>query len=391
MMKKILPGLCAGLCLLVAAPSASALGPGVTLRVEGKTANLVPATHVSLDALGYYPDGEHPCGGLSFGEALVRALGRDGFAMTYSESLGTYFLNTVKGYTPSGSDYFALWLNHKYSTASVCDNLDFSGGTDLLILVDYCDYDPAAQSCKNESVLPLAVDMPTTVSPGVPFTATVTRYAQDGTSAPVAGATVGGATTDAAGKVALTVANPGPASFRATKTNFAGIDAATCATTGSDGFCGTTKPGDPPPPAPPCVHDGDDGRCGTADKRAPLGRITSIREQQRFAKGKGPRTLRGTVESDPSGLRDISLRLTRTDRGRCSAYDGARERFVKLTRCGASRGRFFSAGDRADWSYLLPSALPRGRYVLDVRVTDNAGNVDRTLQRTRNRIVFHVR
>jgi hypothetical protein len=219
-------------------------------------------------------------------------------------------------------------------------------------------------------VLPLALAVPATVTPGVPFTVTVTRYAQDGSQAPVAGASVGGATTDGAGHASATIAQPGPASLRASKANFAGVDAATCATTGSDGLCGTVK-------AP--------------DTTAPAGRITGIAEQQRFARGKGPRTLKGTVDADPSGIKSVELRLTRNDGGKCSTFDGTRERLVAIKRCGATRGRFFSAGDRADWSYLLPAALPRGRYVLDVRVTDNAGNADSTLQRTRNRIVFHVR
>jgi hypothetical protein len=383
MNKTFLTGLCAGACLLALATPASALGPGVTLRVEGKTANLVPATAVSLDPLGGgKPDGEHQCAPYSFGAALGRALGANEWSATYNASLGSYYLTRVKDFTPTGNDYFALWLNHKYSTLSVCDAASLQGGDEMLILVDYCDYDPAVQSCKNDSVLPLALDVPKTVTVGVPFTATVTRYAQDGSIAPVAGASVGGATTDSAGHAAVTIMSAGPASLRASKPNFAGIDAATCATTGSDGLCGTTKP---------CVHDGDDGACGTADRKPPRGRITSIKEQQSFAKGKGPRTLAGTVDPDVSGLREVALRLTRTDGKKCWTFDGSRERLVRMKRCGAARGRFFSAGDRGDWSYLLPSQLPRGRYVLDVQVTDNAGNVDRTLQRTRNRIVFRVR
>ena len=123
---------------------------------------------------------------------------------------------------------------------------------------------------------------------------------------------------------------------------------------------------------------------------APLaGGIGSIAEQQRFARGRGPRALRGAVVA-PAGLRDVRLRLTRTARGRCETFDGRRERFVRMSRCGAARGRWFSIGDRADWSYLLPSRLSRGRYVLDIEVTDASGGRDRTLQRGRNRVVFHV-
>ena len=41
-------------------------------------------------------------------------------------------------------------------------------------------------------------------------------------------------------------------------------------------------------------------------------------------------------------------------------------------RCG--RGWFLRIGDRADWSYLLPARLGRGRYVLEVKATDGAFN-----------------
>jgi hypothetical protein len=49
-------------------------------------------------------------------------------------------------------------------------------------------------------------------------------------------------------------------------------------------------------------------------------------------------------------------------------------------------------GTTADWSYLLPSALGRGRYVLDVFVTDGRGNrlASRDLQRGSSRVVFTV-
>ena len=41
-------------------------------------------------------------------------------------------------------------------------------------------------------------------------------------------------------------------------------------------------------------------------------------------------------------------------------------------RCG--RGSFLRIGDRADWSYLLPKRLGRGRYVLEAKAIDGAFN-----------------
>ena len=46
----------------------------------------------------------------------------------------------------------------------------------------------------------------------------------------------------------------------------------------------------------------------------------------------------------------------------------------------------FKVGDRAEWSYLLPSRLPRGRYVLDTYALDNAFN-----RSTTTRVRFRVR
>jgi len=61
-----------------------------------------------------------------------------------------------------------------------------------------------------------------------------------------------------------------------------------------------------------------------------------------------------------------------------------------MKRCGAVRGRWFSVGDKLEWSYLLPGRLPRGRWVIDMRTTDGAGNVNDNLIRGRSRMVFHV-
>ena len=59
--------------------------------------------------------------------------------------------------------------------------------------------------------------------------------------------------------------------------------------------------------------------------------------------------------------------------------------------CAAARGSFFQIASGGDsFSYLLPSRLPPGRYVLDIKATDSAGN--RTpLDRGSSRIVFYVK
>jgi hypothetical protein len=139
------------------------------------------------------------------------------------------------------------------------------------------------------------------------------------------------------------------------------------------------------PPASPV-------RVTPADRVAPASSIRGIADGQRFARGVGPRTLRVGVDDDPSGLLVVKLRLTRSDRGRCTYFSGRSERFERNRggRCGARNGLWFAVGNRASVDYLLPGRLPRGRYVLDVNAVDKAYNRDDARRRGANRIVFHV-
>jgi hypothetical protein len=219
------------------------------------------------------------------------------------------------------------------------------------------------------------------VQRGSAFTVTVvgavtsTQYGDpgDGTDKPVAGATVSGGgvsvTTGPDGRATLRLDQVGDAVLKASK--------AGTVTSGAERTSVTETP--PPPPAAP----GPVAR----DTAAPVGRIRGIRNGQRFKRRKAPRTLRGSVAPDPSGLQAVKLSLTRSFRGRCQLYSPTRERF-RGSRCG--RRVNFSIGDRQDWSYLLPKRLGKGRYVLDVIAVDKAGNRDRPV-RGRNRVVFVVR
>ena len=78
----------------------------------------------------------------------------------------------------------------------------------------------------------------------------------------------------------------------------------------------------------------------------------------------------------------MRLAITRRKGGRCTAYDGVRERF-KAHRCGGWKS--FRIGDRADWSYLLPERLGPGRYTIRVVAIDKAGNDGATRKRIRVR------
>lgn len=401
-MPQCILGVLAGCLLLILtwSPAALAAGPAnVTVRAEGKTRTLIPRTPVLTDTRTVNKDGQtgHDCTGTSAAGALEIASGGDWSGPWY-DGLG-YFASTIKGETPSGAEYFTFWLNNHESQTGMCQ-VELQEGDEVLFFVARCDFDPDTFQCTNPPVLPLGLTTPRRVTTGSPFTVKVVEYATDGTPTPVSGATVSGGggqwTTGSDGTAAVTLASGGDTTLRAEKENRArSASEPVCATDGADGFCGTARPGEPAPPAgdtpaQECLTSGDDGRCGTADRRAPQGHITSVREGRRFARRRGPRELAGFVTPDPSGLKSVSLRLTRNDRGRCATFDGRTERLRRLERCGAKRGVWFEIGDRNDWSYLLPARLGRGRWVLDVVATDRAGNADRTLQRTRNRVVFRV-
>ena len=375
-MKKLL------IVLAVLAPltgaSALAAGPAdVTVRVEGSGDTLLPRTAVHTTTTPVVKDGNnaHSCTGTSVAGALEVATNGnwsgswfDGFGYSVEVILG-------ESHVFGSGHYWGEFVNGAFGGGACPDEL--AQGDEVL-------FAPEPESGTGDN--PMYLQAPATAQKGAPFNVTVTEKQPDASVHPVQGAAVGGATTDANGVAAVTL--DATTGLRATHPG--DIRTATetvCVHDGDDGSCGTTKPD---VPAPPCVHDGDDGLCGTADHRPTYGFIKSIREHQHFRKGHGPRELQGTSDPDPSGLKDVQLRLTKRAGDSCSTFSATRLRFVHMKRCGARRGTWFSIGSKADWSYLLPKALGRGRYVLDLKTIDGAGNADDQLARTRNRVVFFV-
>ncbi len=395
MSKKWLGVLVGGIAALGAEP---AVAVTANVQVEGLSVVRAPApfqTPASVDK-----DGEHSCPGNTAIGAIESATAGD---WSGSYSFGSYTVETLLGeaHAFGSGAYWSIYFNNRYQNVGACQIVVVDGDEVLVFASD----DPFTEGIAGYDE-PLVITPPEKVVPGQTFsvlveeaTTTFDPNTFEGTTtlSPAEGATVtagdASAQTGADGRATLTAGAGGPLQIRATKGNRAPDRLDACATDGNDGFCGTAKPGEPAPPAPvppPCVTNGDDGFCGTPDRRAAHAVIKGIAEQQRFAAGTGPRELRGIVEADPSGVRDVRLRLSRRRDGRCATFDERTQAFVRMRRCGAARGRWFSAGARAEWSYLLPSRLARGRYVLDVEFADGAGNRDSVLARGRNRIVFHV-
>lgn len=389
--------------MLVGAQAAVAAPANVSVRVEGGAATLVPATTVLTKAAAFSKTGKagEECSGTSAGGALEVATGGD-WGGRWDSAFGQQVERIRTVTHPIGQDYsgryWAFYVNDEPASVGACA-FELQEGDEVLL---YSACGGATTECFSE---PLDFSAPATVRPGAAFLVTVKEitttyggppdYAATTSETPSEGALVSGADSEAVtrsnGTATLRISQRGPATLVATKGDKVREAAAVCVTDGADGFCGTTKPGEAAPPstttaAAGCVTAGDDGRCGTRDQRAPEGSITSISDGQRFRRAEAPRELTGAVTADPSGLSTIKLRLTRRYKGRCEYLSGRQEVF-RRTRCG--RGLAFSIGARAPWSYLLPSALKPGRYVLDVIAIDKALNRD-VLARGRNRIVFTV-
>ena len=377
-----------GVSALLAAPAGAA---DVTIRVEGGQRTLVrqttvqPSSSVTVDKRS---QGGTTCNGAGGGGALELATGGDwgGRADAQGQRVERIFSETYLLGDEFSGKFWSFYVNNAPSYVGLCDYTPQTG--DEILLAAACS---EGSDCFTGD--PLDIKAPATARPGEPFQADVVEYTSQfgpssatATSAPSEGATVAGGgtstTTDNAGRAVLTFTERGPVDLVATKGGRIRDTVTVCVTDGADGACGTTVP-------PKCETTGDDGRCGTRDSASPRAAFTGLTEGRTFPRGQGPRTLSGTAGDDPSGLLMVKLRLTRNDGGRCSYFSGKSERFVRA-RCGAANGKWFAIGDRSDWSYLLPSALPRGRYVLDVNAIDKAYNRDDQRRRGDNRVVFRV-
>jgi hypothetical protein len=359
-------GTVAGLLWLAAAPALAAPA-NVTVRAEGADVTRVEATRVLTTAAPVSKAG-HDCSGTSAGGALDRATAGDWDAGWFDGL--EHFVKTIRGETPSGDDYWSVWVNNKAIAVSAC-KAELQEGDEVLYFVDRCTFD--GTGCSNDPVEPLAMTAPASVTAGAIAEVSVRKYNASGVSAPVAGARVSGpgvdVTTDAAGKASVTFAQAGDVAVRASKAGL--VRSATSVVS----VVAPEAPSAPRGPAAPAAPD----------RTAPTAILTGLRDKQVLSRG--PRELRGSFGTDPSGVKAVKLRLTKRLGKKCWYFSGRMERF-RGTKCG--RGAYFAIGDRADWSYLLPARLGKGRYVLDAIAIDGAGN--RTpLQRGTTRVVFTVR
>jgi hypothetical protein len=358
-MKRFVTGGLAGLAAAMALAAPAFAAPGTsTMRVEGSDRTLVPRTPVTTTDVPVGRDGEN-CSGTSAFATMHAATGGDWEGM-YFDDFSSWFVETIKGETHASTEagFWALWVNNHYADLGLCGT-ELQQGDDVVL------------APRNDQPILDLTGVPATVAPGQVVTVKVTEHGlQDPTafpsvvvSGPAAGATVtyGGAsvTTGGEGAAQITFSAPGPAPVQATEPgHIRSATLSTCVTNGADGACGSAIPGGAAPVA-------------VKDETAPIATIAGLANGRVFSRKRAPRTLRGTISADPSGIKSVRLSILRTVGKRCWAFDGESERF-KRHRCGGSRS--FRIGDRVEWSYLLPKRLPRGRYTIRVAAIDKAGN-----------------
>jgi len=368
-------GLAAGLLTLVLAAPAVAAPSNVTVRAEGASGTLVEEGVFSTTTTPVNKRGQGDCSGTSAAGALERATAGD-WDGTYNSGFGSYSVDRIRSesydFSNPNGDYWAFWVNGRAASQGICA-IELQEGDDVLFFVDRCfDAQPPDFTCQNAPVRPLDLTAPSSAQTGRPVTVSVATLDGNGGSSPTEGARITGggvdATTGADGKATVTFSQAGQAVLKASKSGSVRSAAERVA---------VSAPGQPSTTPLPVARD----------TSAPVARIRGIRSGRRFARRKAPRTLRGTVSADPSGIREVKLSLTRSSGGRCQRYSPTKERFVRA-RCG--RRVYFTIGDRQSWSYLLPKRLGKGRYVFDAVAIDKAGNRD-PLARGRNRVVFFVR
>jgi len=358
------------LALLVPASSAVAAPVTVNLRIEGSTQTLFEGPVTSDAASLATPSslGAHPC---NVGENTAppsttraanptTALAASGVSWdaTWSESsFGNDFLISRIGPDASGAAFWAVFVNARLIDVGGCQFANAAGDAVLWAFDGF-------------GKTPLALSGPTTATAGTPVTVTV-RNAQTG--APVAGATVAGSTTDAAGNARVTFAQAGAQRVKAEGPGAIRSNALAVSVGAA---------GQPQPQAQQVAG-------AAVDRTAPRARIFSPRNGHTYRRARfSPRTIRLRAGDSGSGIRSVKLRLTRRVGDRCFSYSGRRERFIGA-KCGG--GFFFTISDRGAVDYLLPEKLPRGHYVLDVVAIDRASNRDDVRERGRNRSVFDVR
>jgi hypothetical protein len=374
---KLAAVLAASVALATATP-ASAAPVTVNLRVEGSTQTLFEGP-VTTDAKALTKDisGEHPCDGTNAGKnptpgptmtgAMDDGIAAAGltWAGTWNDGFGDFFIDSIGPDANNSSTSWGYLLNWKFSDYGGCQTQVHTGDD---VFFSYSQY--------GQPFLQLS-GAPARAATGEAFQVTVQQNDGVGNRAPAVGASLAGTTTDSAGHATVSFADAGQHQFKATRAASVRSNAATvCVYVAGSGDCGTDKAatggtGEPTPtPQPTPV---------AKDLTPPTVLLDSIKPGKTYSPG--PRVLSGHAD-DSSGIAQVFMRLrvmgeaNGTAKARCRWFSGKRGVFTHRT-VPCSKTRFFRIGSNPKFSYLLPSRLGKGKYVLDVKVLDRSYNAGR--------------
>jgi hypothetical protein len=396
-------------CLAAAAVApqlAGAVPITVNVRVEGSTATLFegPVSAEALLAPGISTKssgGAHPCDVKDNGEnggfvaaaatptaALYAAASGSGIVFDASWStkpLNDFFVSQVGSDVNGGAPEFPSWgYAVNYTTAGVggCQ-FQLAPGSEVLWAYNYFNLVHLLSVSGPTSanvVTPVAVRV-VDAQTGQPISGASIGQVVHGTTTPIAGFPL----TDASGYAAVSFAQTGNVTLKATRADSVRSNAITiCVHAGSDGTCGTGAPSGAPPATQ--LPSGSSG--GVPMVLADTANVVGVRNGHVYARRGAPRLLGGVVRVPAGGtLSDVRIRVERRDRGRCFNFSGRRAVFVRARGCHAPQ--FFSVGATVSFSYLLPARLPRGRYVYDIEAVDNAGHATNLVAGV-SHVVFRV-
>jgi hypothetical protein len=385
---------CALLCLLVPSSAIAAGAPAnVTVRVEGLTETKLPATLVTTTTTPVVKDGNSAdsCPGTSALGALELATAGN-WNGPWSAKYNQYSISSIASETHEFEEgtpanyYWSFWLNNKFSELGACET-ELQPG-DQVLFFPSC----FGVSCPTPEPTPLAIEAPATANSGEAVAVTVVQYNAQGEAKPAVGANVGGggtgSVTDSQGHATLKFFGDAIVTLRvsgAESTPAIRTETTICVHEGNDGACGTPSSSKGVPfPTPASSYIPAKPYTGPY---ALVARVGGVLDGHVYPRRRAPRVLSGRAISK-AAVTSISIRLRRTYKGHCWAYNGARER---LQRVHCRRGGYFKVGSGgSSFSYLLPSRLPAGRYVFDIEASDSAGN-HAPLDRGSSRIVFYVK
>lgn len=407
--------LCVALFLaLIVSTGAEATPITVNLRVEGSSTTLFEGpistedeTFETSSSVGPHPcdyadngaiGAEFPNGGSTSGTpttalrdaALAGGLAFDakwfGSGVKGNENPGDFFVTQVGTDVNQNEEPFASWgyaVNFTTAPVGGCQ-IALAPGSEVLWAYNYFN-------------LPhlLSLTAQASANTGAPI---AVHVADAQTGAAIAGAAIGedvaGVTTtipgspltNAEGNATVVLAKAGTFKLKATQAESVRSNGfVVCVHSGNDGTCGTQTVA--------CAAASGSVSCGgppvvVSPPIADTAIVEGVKPGHTYSRRRAPRILKGLVKVPASGtLKEVRISLERRSGKRCFAFSGVKERFVRA-RCGATR--FFSVGGTESFSYLLPAALPAGRYVYDIEAVNASGQATKLVAGV-SHVVFYVK